>query len=103
MEYLITLILAGLCFIGNAQKNNNQYSRSTDDDGKTLKLILKVRNDTTSFDFERTFDIAGMSKTQKDAWINQIIDSLGMNKYFKNIPASSASSSIPGSSEKKFG
>ena len=100
MKYIITLLLTGLCFIGNAQRNTNQYSRSTDDDGKTLKLILKVRNDTASFDFERTFDVAGMNKKQKDDLENHIIDSLGLSKYFKPTTSTTLISSTYKASEK---
>jgi hypothetical protein len=87
MKCIITLIFTILCLAGTAQKNN-QVTKSTDDNSKRLKLSLKVKNDSTSVDFERAFDVTGMTKNQKDELVNHIIDSLGLNKYFQSTSTS---------------
>ena len=92
-------MLAAFCLTSIAQKNN-QVIKSTDDDGKRLKLTLKVKNDSTAVDFEKTFDVTGFSKIEKNDLVNNLIDSLGLNKYFQST--STTTSYRSAASDKKL-
>jgi hypothetical protein len=99
MKFILTPFFIGLSLACLAQKNN-QVIKSTDDDGKRLRLTLKVKNDSTSVDFERTFDVTGLSKTEKNDLVNHLIDSLGLNKYFQSTSTTTTYRSAP--SDKKL-
>ncbi len=100
MKFIATIFLIGFSLCGVAQKSSTS-TRSTDDNGKTLKLTLQVRNDSTSLDFERLFDVKGMDKNQKDNLINKIIDSLGVGRYFKTTTTSTTTTSSKTRSSEK--
>jgi hypothetical protein len=99
MKFILTAFFIALSLACVAQKNN-QVIKSTDDDGKRLKLTLKVKNDSTSVDFERTFDVTGLSKTEKNDLVNHLIDSLRLNKYFQSTSTTTTYRSAP--SDKKL-
>jgi hypothetical protein len=102
-KYFATILLAGLSLAGIAQKNT-QVIKSIDDNGNRLKLSLKVKNDSTSVDFEKAFDVTGMNKNQKDNLITSTIDSLGLKKYFdtKSISATTITSTGASTSDKRL-
>ncbi|HEX8332328.1 MAG TPA: nuclear transport factor 2 family protein [Segetibacter sp.] len=101
MKYILTTLLIVISLSVTAQRNN-QIIKSVDDNGKRLQLTLKVRNDTTSIHFEKTFEVSGMSEVQKQSLINNIIDSLGANKYFKTTSTTTSTSSSARHSEKNL-
>jgi hypothetical protein len=82
MKLFVTTFLILLSLSATAQRNN-QITKSVDDNGKRLQLKLKVRNDTANINFESSFDVSGMNEAQKQSLVNNIIDSLGVNQYFK--------------------
>ena len=92
MKLILILILTSFSLIATAQSRNNQVSKHIDDDGKTMKVILKVTNDSTSVKFKKSFEVQGMNQRQKDELINHVVDSLGLKKYFKSASSTATSS-----------
>jgi hypothetical protein len=69
-------ILLGLA--ATAQKKNISINHSIDDNGKTLSIKIKGTIDGRPIDYNRTFDVGGMSKQQRDEIKRNVYDSLGL-------------------------
>jgi len=68
-----------LCLsVAAQQKKNVSLSQSINDDGKTLSIKIKGTADGNPVDFDKSYDISGMSKAQKDALKEHVYDSLGL-------------------------
>lgn len=74
MKHVLTFLLIIFCVSASAQTRN--MTRGVNDDGKTLKLTYKMTQDDKYVDYENSFDVQGLSKSQKDALVTRIIDSL---------------------------
>ncbi len=76
MRYLAILLLLNIiCISANAQ-NSSSLSKTINDDDKTLTLIYKVDSDARHINYENSFDVRGLTKTEKNALVDRIIDSL---------------------------
>ncbi len=78
-------VFAGLLLLGNlttfAQKSvHSNLNTSINDDGKTYSIRIDGDRDGKAVRFSRTFDVAGMSREQKEAMKNRILDSLGLSE-----------------------
>ena len=76
-----TIIGLALCITSHAQVKETVL-KSVHDNGKTMQLKLTVSLPGTSINYDQKFDVQHLSKDQKNAMINRIIDSLGAAKYF---------------------
>ncbi|QJD98186.1 hypothetical protein HH214_21055 [Mucilaginibacter robiniae] len=73
------VLLSGL--IGSAaaqQKQHTSFSNSIHDDGKTMSVSFYGSTNNKTVDYDKTFAVAGMSQTDKDALLQRIADSLGV-------------------------
>lgn len=77
MKTLVILILALSGSVVFAQKHSS-ISRSINDDGKTLSIRVNGTVDGRAVDYDRTFDVADLSKTEREALRNRILDSLNV-------------------------
>ena len=75
----ITLIIAGFLSLSvSAQQKNISINHSINDNGKTLSIKIKGTVDSKPVDYNRTFDVSGMTKEQRDAITRNVYDSLGL-------------------------
>ena len=75
MKKILTLLLASVTTLAIAQKKVN-LSRSTDDDGKSLTIRVTGTIDGREVDYERTFDVEGLSPNERLALRDKILDSI---------------------------
>lgn len=73
-----TLIIALTIFYFTACNNDDIAMKIIDND-KTLRLKVKVKDAEKSIDYDKSFDVKGMSDRQKKELTNHILDSLGVN------------------------
>jgi hypothetical protein len=83
MKKFLTILLAGVSTLAIAQKKSN-LSRSIDDDGKTLSIRVTGTIDGKDINFERTFDVKGMSGEDRMALRDRVLDSIGSGNL--NLP-----------------
>ena len=76
MKKILTILLAGVSTLAIAQKKSN-LSRSIDDDGKTLSIQVTGTIDGREISFDKSFDVADMSKEERMALRDKILDSIG--------------------------
>lgn len=82
MKILITLLLAASSFVASAQNKTKQsLHQDIDDDGKTMTINISGTSGGKAIQYYKQFDVAGMSKKVKDAMVNRITDSLGINRH----------------------
>jgi len=83
----VLVIIAGFLTISvAAQQKNVSISHSINDDGNTLSVKIKGTVDGKPVDYNRTFDVTGMSKAQKDALKERVYDSLGLPSPVAPVP-----------------
>lgn len=75
MKTLVTALLALSTSLVMAQ-HNNSISRSINDDGKTLSIRINGTVDDKPIDYDRTFDVSGLNKDERNALREHILDSL---------------------------
>jgi hypothetical protein len=76
MKKILTILLAGVTTLAVAQKKSN-LSRSIDDDGKTLSIQMTGTIDGRKISFDKSFDVADMSKEERMALRDRVLDSIG--------------------------
>lgn len=81
MKYIIIALLT-LPFCVAAQKKQT-ISKNIHDDGKKMQVKLVVESGDLSFNYNKSFNVAGMSEWQKQSLVDRLIDSLGVSKHFK--------------------
>ncbi|MBD2699248.1 hypothetical protein IC229_01280 [Spirosoma sp. BT702] len=65
-----------------------QLSKSLDDDGKTLMLDIRGEQiDGQKLRYKRSFNVANLSTSEKEALKNHVLDSLGVNEEPKSPPS----------------
>lgn len=84
MKTLAILLLSAFSLAASAQSKTSSYKtndtkQSVSDDGKTLHIMIKSNKDGKAVKYDRSFDVKGMSKLQKDALVKRVNDSLGIN------------------------
>lgn len=72
-----TLIIALIIFTLTAC-NNDGVAISITDNGKTLRLKVKVEDAEKSIHYDKSFDVKGMNDRKKKKLTNHILDSLGV-------------------------
>ncbi|WCT10538.1 hypothetical protein [Mucilaginibacter jinjuensis] len=83
LQNIFTICILGIALAATAQTTHKDvvavYHKSIDDDGKTLHIAIEgIKNKSQPIKFERTYDIKGMSKMQRDSIIKHVTDSLGV-------------------------
>jgi len=76
MRTLVTTLLALTTSLAFAQ--HSSISRSINDDGKTLSIRVKGTVDDKPIDYDRTFNVSSLSKTERNALREHILDSLNV-------------------------
>ena len=67
-----------LISISTAAQKNVSINHSINDDGKKLDIKVKGTVNGKPVDYDRSFDVTGMNKEEKDAIKRNIYDSLGL-------------------------
>jgi len=88
MKKVLTILLAGVSTLAFAQKKID-LSRSIDDDGKTLSISVHGTVDGKRIDYNRTFQVADLSKEKRNEIVDSVLDSLGLDKIKAPSPPSS--------------
>lgn len=81
MKKLVVLLLSTLSLCASAQTKTEHINtrQSVKDDGKTLHLTINSSNKAgKKLYYDHTFQVAGLSKKQKDALVKNVTDSLGI-------------------------
>lgn len=85
MKPLFLALLLGISFAATAQTSTYSSTHSNiNDTDKTLSIQINGQRNGREFAYNRTFDVRGMNKTQKEAIKNRVLDSLGLGE---NLPA----------------
>jgi phenylpyruvate tautomerase PptA (4-oxalocrotonate tautomerase family) len=90
------LILSTSVYMANAQTTVSQnLKKSVSDDGKTLQVFVKGYYNQNPVYYNKRYNVAGWSQTQKDALVKRITDSLGIasSPTAPKLPATPASGS----------
>jgi len=75
MKKILTILLAGVSTLAIAQKRA-YLSRSIDDDGKKLSIKVSGTLDGKDVDINKTFDVEGMSKEDREALRDKVLSSI---------------------------
>lgn len=75
MKKILTILLAGVSTLAIAQKRAN-LSRSIDDDGKKLSIKVSGTLDGKEVDINKSFDVDGMSKEDREALRERVLSSI---------------------------
>ncbi|MFN8348375.1 MAG: hypothetical protein U0X91_25460 [Spirosomataceae bacterium] len=82
-----TIVLLSLAFTGSlAVAQHRSISSSTNDDGKTMSISIHGTIDGRAIDFNRTYDVAHLSKTERKELRAHILDSLGLEMPVPPVP-----------------
>jgi hypothetical protein len=84
LQNILTICILGIALAASAQTTHKDvttvYHKSIDDDGKKLYIAIEgTKNKSQPIKFERTYNVKGMSKMQRDSIIKHVTDSLGVN------------------------
>ena len=94
MKKLLTILLAGVSTLAIAQKKNH-LSRSIDDDGKTLSIRVTGTIDGKGIDFEKSFDVEALTKEERMALRDKVLDSIEAGNMDLPSPPAPKSPSAP--------
>ena len=75
MKKILTILLAGVSTLAIAQKRNH-LSRSIDDDGTKLSIRVTGTIDGKGIDFEKSFDVEELTKEERMALRDKVLDSI---------------------------
>ncbi|MBO9613984.1 MAG: hypothetical protein J7619_14870 [Dyadobacter sp.] len=75
MKKILTILLAGVSTLAIAQKRA-YLSRSIDDDGKKLSIKVSGTLDGKDVDINKSFDVEGMSKEDREALRDKVLSSI---------------------------
>ncbi|GAB3944125.1 hypothetical protein GCM10028805_11330 [Spirosoma harenae] len=73
---LIALVLTSSFAIA---QHKNSISRSINDDGKTLSIRVNGTVDGKDVDYDRTFDVSNLTKDERTALRERVLDSLNVS------------------------
>lgn len=77
MKYSLLFLFASVAVTATAQTSTYSTTHSQiNDDEKTLSIQIDGQRDGQSIAYNRSFDVRGMSKAQRDALKNRVLDSL---------------------------
>ena len=77
MKKFLTILFAGVTGLAFAQ-DKIDLSRSIDDNGTTLKINVRGTVNGKHIDYNKTFDVAGLSKEERLELRERVLDSLGV-------------------------
>ncbi len=84
MKKLMILLLPvfSLCASAQTKTAASKYNttQTVKDDGKTLQITINSSKDGKEIKYDRTFAVAGMSTSQRNALVKRITDSLGVSQ-----------------------
>jgi hypothetical protein len=83
MKSLFLTLLLGLSFAATAQTATSTYSSThsqINDNDKTLSIQIEGQRNGQQFAYNRTFNVRGMNRGEKDALKNRVLDSLGLGE-----------------------
>lgn len=87
MNVFATILLTiCTCTVFAQHKTHNKLSQSIHDDGKTMIIEMSGDIKGKPFTYNRTVDVTGMSSSAKDALVNGIADSLGIEMKTRPVP-----------------
>ncbi|GAB3985010.1 hypothetical protein GCM10028806_60970 [Spirosoma terrae] len=78
MKTILTTLLALTGSLVLAQKHSS-LNRSINDDGKTLSIRVNGTINGEPIDYNRTFDVANLTKEERDALRVRVLDSLNVS------------------------
>lgn len=88
MALLLTLSLSVLSLLATAQRS--RMSTSIDDDDRTMAISVEGTVNGREINYNRRFNVAGMSGTEKEALKSRVLDSLGVSAPPQPLVVSSA-------------
>lgn len=81
MKTILTSLLLGLCVSALAQPSRSSMTHmSINDDDKELSIQVEGTVNGKDINYNRRFNVAGLSSAQKDALKNSVFDSLGLGE-----------------------
>lgn len=75
---LILSVIAALFSLGLYAQKNISIHQNIDDNGGQLSIKVKGTINGNPVDYDRSFDVTGLSKEQRDAIKRKVYDSLGL-------------------------
>jgi hypothetical protein len=91
-----TFSLFGLALVSSlAIAQHRSISSSTNDDGKTMSIRIHGTIDGKTIDFDRTYDVANLSKTERKELRAHILDSLGLDMPVPPTPPTPPTPPVP--------
>lgn len=84
MKKILTILLAGVSTLAIAQKRA-YLSRSIDDDGKTLSIKVSGTIDGKEVNFDKSFDVDGMSNEDREALRERVLSKIAAGNL--DLPA----------------
>lgn len=95
MKFLLISLLVGTSVAVTAQTSSySSLSSHINDDEKTLSIKISGEKDGRPVQYNRTFNVASLTKVQRDALKNRVLDSLGLGDA-PNPPSPPSSLSPP--------
>lgn len=84
MKTILTfIIICGISTLVLAQKTNSSISKSIKDNGKTLSIRVRGNINGKEVNYQRTFDVESLNRTEKEELQEKIMDSLDVEM---NVP-----------------
>lgn len=83
MKPLFLILLLSISFAATAQTSMSTYSSThsqINDNNKTLSIQIDGQRNGQQVAYNRTFNVRGMSRGEKDALKNRVLDSLGLGE-----------------------
>ncbi len=91
-----TLSIVGLLFVSSmAMAQYRSISSSIDDNGQTMSIRVKGTIDGRAIQYDRTFDVAHLSKTERKELRDHVLDSLGIQSPTPPVPPTPPTSPTP--------
>lgn len=83
-----TLSIVGLLFVSSMAmaQQHRSISSSIDDNGQTMSIRVKGTIDGRAIQYDRTFDVAHLSKTERKELRDHVLDSLGIQSPTPPVP-----------------
>lgn len=75
---ILLLSTFSLCASAQTKTDYTNTKQSVKDDGKTLHLTISSNKQGKKLYYDHTFQVAGLSKKQKDALVKTVTDSMGI-------------------------
>ncbi|AYQ34885.1 hypothetical protein [Runella sp. SP2] len=91
-----TLSIVGLLFVSSmVVAQHRSISSSIDDNGQTMSIRVKGTIDGRAIQYDRTFDVAHLSKTERKELRDHVLDSLGIQSPTPPVPPTPPTPATP--------